>query len=232
LRILHLTRRGKFILAELEAGMGLAIHLRMTGWLSVVPTSHPLASGSHVRVRVMLDGGECLVFRDPRTFGRFWFGPRAALDALPALAKLGPDALSVDAATLLRQLRAHRGRLKPLLLNQSFLAGIGNIYADEALFRARLHPLASAARVSGKRAKDLHRAIRWTLNAAVRAGGTTIVDFRRPNGEPGLFQVRLRVYGREGLPCLRCGSSVKRIVVGQRGTWFCPRCQKRSAAPQ
>jgi formamidopyrimidine-DNA glycosylase len=141
--------------------------------------------------------------------------------------RLGPDPLVLDTAVFVRALRARRGRLKTLLLNQKFVAGIGNIYADEALFAARLHPLTEARRVNAKDAARLHRAIKRVLNAAIAAGGTTIADFVRPDGQTGWFQRKLRVYGRDGEACRRCGAAIKRIVVGQRGTWFCPRCQRK-----
>lgn len=227
LRVQRVFRRGKFIRMEMESGMSVAVHLRMTGWLGVLPAAG-LAGLPHVRVWLELDGGgEALVFRDIRTFGRVWCGPARVLDGLPALSRLGPEPLEIPAADFVRRLRLRRGRLKAVLLDQKFVAGIGNIYADESLFAARLHPLRQAGRVSAQRAAALHGAIRKILAAAIRAGGTSISDFRRPDGTEGWFQRRLRVYGREGEPCVRCRAPIRRIVVGQRGTWYCPRCQVR-----
>ena len=117
--------------------------------------------------------------------------------------------------------------MKALLLNQEFLAGIGNIYADEALFAARVHPLSLAAGVKKERAIALHAAIQTVLNAAIAAGGSSVENFLNTDGQPGWFQRELLAYGREGKPCSRCGSGIKRIVVGQRGTWFCPKCQRK-----
>jgi formamidopyrimidine-DNA glycosylase len=227
LRVQRVFRRGKFIRMELESGAGMAIHLRMTGWLGVVPAEQCAALG-HARVWFALDGGaDALLFRDTRTFGRIWCGPARDLNALPALARLGPEPLDISAEEFSRNLRARRGRLKALLLNQEFLAGVGNIYADEALFAARLHPLTDARRLNVDECARLHRAIQKVLNAGIRAGGTSVSDFRRPDGTPGFFQLELRAYGREGEPCSRCRAAIKRIVVAQRGTWFCSRCQKR-----
>jgi len=245
LRVERVFRRAKFIRIELESGMGMAIHLRMTGWLGILAaprirafskpqfqTPNPQSAirnpQSHIRVWFELDGGQdALVFRDIRTFGRVWCGSTPALDKLPAIAQLGAEPLELPTVEFARRLRSRRGRLKALLLNQKFLAGIGNIYADEALFAARLHPLADASQVSARAAAALHRSIKRILIAAIKAGGSSISDFRHPDGAPGWFQRKLRVYGREGRPCVRCGAAIKRIVMGQRGTWFCPRCQGR-----
>lgn len=228
-RILQVFRRGKFIRIELEAGLGMAIHLRMTGWLGILPSA--IRGGKyepHVRLRLSLDDGlDQLVFRDIRTFGRVWFGPSKTIDALKALAKLGPEPLEISADAFASRLRSRQGRLKALLLNQEFLAGVGNIYADESLFAACLHPLSRATGIKISRAHDLHAAIQSVLSAAIRAGGSSVDNFLAPDGQPGWFQRELRVYGRHGQGCSTCDTPIKRIVIGQRGTWFCPCCQKR-----
>ena len=210
--------------------MGLAIHLRMTGWLGILPSgARDPKRDPYIRVRLALDdGAEHLVFSDIRTFGRVWCGTRTALDGLKALAKLGPEPFEISNEDFVRRLKARKSRLKALLLNQEFLAGVGNIYADESLFGAGLHPLAnSAAKVSGPRAERLLRSIQDVLKAAIDAGGSSVENFKRPDGESGWFQRELRIYGRENEACVACGTAVKRIVVGQRGTWFCPKCQKK-----
>lgn len=231
-RIERLWRRGKFILADLSGGYGLALHLRMTGWLGVRRRLQLVSAGeSPLRVVLALDGAtgprqELLLFRDSRKFGRFWCAPRARLVALPELARLGPEALEITRAEFVQSLRGRRRQLKPLLLDQAFLAGLGNIYADESLYAARLHPLQQAARVSPAAAARLHRAIRRILRRAIAAGGTSIGDYFHPDGSPGWFQLQLKAYGREGQECPRCGARIRRISVGQRGTWYCPRCQR------
>jgi formamidopyrimidine-DNA glycosylase len=244
-RVQRVFRRGKFIRIDLDDGLGMAIHLRMTGWLGVLsdstpqlPTSPTLVrkyvaplgadAANYVRLRFELDGSnDHLVFRDIRTFGRVWCGKTEAIEKIKALSKLGPEPLEITPDEFADRLHARRGRLKTLLLNQEFLAGVGNIYADESLFAAKLHPLAQSSAIKRSRAKELLAAIQQILSDSIRAGGSSIDDFLNPDGEPGWFQRKLHVYGREGAPCPRCGTSIKRIVLGQRGTWFCPRCQKK-----
>jgi formamidopyrimidine-DNA glycosylase len=223
-------RRGKYILAECAGGYMLAVHLRMTGRL-LLRRRADLATRPErfVRVELALDGAgeDVLLFCDTRKFGRLWCGPRERILALRSLARLGPEPLEITAAEFAARLRARRGRLKSVLLDQTFLAGLGNIYADEALFGARLHPLRPAHRVPARAAARLHRAIQGVLRRALAAGGTTLRDYLRPDGSPGWFARKLRAYGREDEPCPRCHRPIRRIVVGQRGTWFCPSCQRR-----
>ena len=204
-------RHGKFLLLDL-GGETLAIHLGMTGRLL-----WDAAPGPYTRAEFLLDGG-VLLYDDVRQFGRIELADRAAA--------LGPDALSISEAGFLRRLAARRGRVKPLLLNQAFLSGLGNIYVDEALFRARLHPLARAERLGPVRARRLHRAIGEVLAAAIAAGGSSISDYVDSDGRAGAFQLEHRVYGKEGEPCVVCGAAIRRIVVAQRGTHYCPRCQR------
>jgi formamidopyrimidine-DNA glycosylase len=213
--ILAVRRRGKFILLELEGGI-CAIHLRMTGRLV---WNGP--EGPHTRAVFTLDSGR-LVLDDIRQFARVLAGP-----ALPEpVARLGPEPFDLTAAEFARRLRTRRGRLKPLLLDQGFLAGLGNIYADEALHRARIHPLQPASRLSVRRMEALHAAIVEVLEEAIAAGGSSISDYVDGAGREGAFQLFHRVYGREGEPCGQCGAEVRRIVAAQRGTHYCPRCQR------
>ncbi len=214
-RICRVFRRGKFLLLELEGGL-CAIHLRMTGRLVWQG-----AEGPHTRAVLELENGR-LVLDDIRQFARIHAGERAP----EAVSRLGPEPLELAAAEFRQRLSGRRGRIKPLLLDQRFLAGLGNIYADEALHRAGIHPLAPANRLGGRRAERLHRAIVDVLEEAIAAGGSSISDYVDGAGRQGSFQQRHRVYGREGLPCPGCGAAVRRIVVAQRGTWFCPRCQR------
>ena len=220
-RIERLERYGKYLLFRLRRegrASLLVVHLRMTGRLVVNG-----ASGAHTRARMVLDDGTAVVFQDARKFGRWQWS-----EELPArLAALGPDPLAIGPAEFAARLRSRRARLKALLLDQEFLRGLGNIYADEALFRARLHPLRTGAGVGPRKARDLHGAIQAILRAAIDAGGTSIRDYRDSRGEPGAFQGQIRIYGRAGEGCVTCGTPVRRVLVAQRSTHFCPRCQRR-----
>jgi len=142
------------------------------------------------------------------------------------LARLGPDAFEISAEEFAARLKDRRGSIKPLLLNQRFLRGLGNIYCDEALFRAGIHPLAVAARLSRARVGRLHAAIQEVLGEAIASGGSSISDYVDAEGRRGWFQMQHRVYGKEGEPCPSCGAPIRRIVVAQRGTHYCPRCQR------
>ena len=226
-RVLGVWRRAKYIVIDLErrgrpAGCLLG-HLRMTGRMHVEPRSAD--PGPYARVRLGLDGGEVFSFVDVRKFGRL----RHLADPDPVFAKLGPEPLGDEftAAWLRRALRARRRMLKPLLLDQGFLAGLGNIYVDESLHRARLHPLRRSDRVRPAAAGRLQAEIRATLEEAIEREGSSFDSFyRTPEGRPGSYQDQFRVYGRDGKPCLSCGSTIRKLVVGQRGTHFCPRCQR------
>jgi formamidopyrimidine-DNA glycosylase len=207
---------GKFIVVDLDRGV-LAVHLRMTGKLLADAAARPFT-----RAVLELDRGAVL-FDDVRKFGRMEWAAE-----LPAnVRRLGPDALRITPEEFAGRLRARRGAVKPLLLNQAFLAGLGNIYVDEALFRAGIHPLATAQSLSRTRALRLHGAMAEVLREAIAAGGSSISDYADAEGRAGAFQRFHRVYGRAGEPCVECGSPVKRIVVGQRGTHYCARCQRR-----
>ncbi len=214
-RIGAASRRGKFILLALDTGF-CAVHLRMTGrllWQGV--------QGPHTRAVFELDRGR-LLLDDIRRFARVYSG-----HALPEpVARLGPEPFDLTPEEFRHRLRSRRGRIKPLLLDQRFLAGLGNIYADEALHRARIHPLQPAARLSDKRAESLRAAIVTVLQEAISAGGSSISDYVDAAGRKGAFQLQHRVYGKQGQPCPVCGATVRRIVVAQRGAHFCPRCQR------
>jgi formamidopyrimidine-DNA glycosylase len=222
-RIACVGRRGKWVRIQLESGDVLLVHLRMTGRLLVEQTG--AEEDPYTRVLLVLDDGRELRFSNPRKFGRM----ALVADADEVVGDLGPEPLADDftAQRLAEMLSGRRGRLKPLLLKQRFLAGLGNIYADEVLWRARLHPLRTAGTLSAGEVARLHAAIRTVLGEAIAWRGTTLEDQRYvgPDGVPGEFAARLAAYGREGEPCLCCGTPMERIVVGQRGTCFCPRCQ-------
>ena len=210
-----LRRHGKFIVLELDRGV-LSIHLGMTGKLlmDAIP-------GPYTRALFELDEG-LLVYDDIRHFGRIEWSRH-----LPARVEaLGPDALTISLPEFLALMKRRKARIKPLLLNQAFLRGMGNIYTDEALFLARIHPRAIASRLSKPRATRLHGAMLDVLSAAIRLKGSSISDYVDAEGNKGSFQLHHQVYGREGQPCPICGTPIRRIVVGQRGTHYCPTCQR------
>ena len=217
-------RRGKWVVIALSGGDALLVHLRMTGRL-VLESGAACLDDRHLRVLLFLSGGRRLHFSDQRKFGRM------VLTAKPqeVLGGLGPEPLAEDFTPerLVDMLARRRGRIKPLLLNQRFLAGLGNIYTDEALWRAGIHPLRPANTLTPIEVRRLHRAIQSVTRAAIASGGTTLPDrsYRQADGRSGEFAARLAVYGRVGQPCPRCGTAIERITVGQRGTHLCPYCQ-------
>ncbi len=213
--IQQIRRRGKQIFLDLDDGL-LYVHLGMTGKL--LWGAEP---GKYTRAILMLDRG-VLLFDDVRQFGRFEYFAEAPV----FLDRSGPDALGISFEEFYSRLRKRSGSMKPLLLDQTFIGGVGNIYADEALFAARIHPLAKAGRLSKKRAEELYRSILETLKLAIEHRGSSISDYVDGWGEPGGYQQMHAVYGRTGEPCPRCGTPVRRIVLGQRGTHYCPRCQR------
>ncbi|HMF74824.1 MAG TPA: bifunctional DNA-formamidopyrimidine glycosylase/DNA-(apurinic or apyrimidinic site) lyase [Bryobacteraceae bacterium] len=208
-------RHGKQIFFELDRGI-LFIHLGMTGKLLI-----NAAPSKYARAIFHLDEG-ALFYDDVRQFGRVEF-----FTQMPSsLARVGPDALTIGFAEFFERLHRRGGHIKPLLLNQSFVGGVGNIYADEALFAARIHPRAAASRLSEKRVKELHGSLIKILQLAIHHRGSSISDYVDADGAPGSFQQQHNVYGRAGQPCPCCGSPIRRIVLGQRGTHYCPRCQR------
>jgi formamidopyrimidine-DNA glycosylase len=222
--VVDIARRGKFVTMLLDTGHTLLTHLRMTGQLLIQPAR---GDERYVRVRFGLDDGRRLVFSDTRKFGRMYLVD----DPLEVLGDLGPEPLATGFSSeyLAERLVGRRGRIKPLLLDQSFIAGLGNIYADEALWRAQIHPLRGAGTLTTNEVIRLHHGIVSVLVEAIEEGGTSLRDnqYRQPDGDAGAYQSLLAAYGRAGQSCLRCGTPVERIVVGQRGTHLCPRCQPR-----
>ncbi|MGH9638569.1 MAG: bifunctional DNA-formamidopyrimidine glycosylase/DNA-(apurinic or apyrimidinic site) lyase [Bryobacteraceae bacterium] len=214
-KVTGIRRRGKQIFIELDRGV-LYVHLGMTGKL--LWNAGP---GKYARAIVEFDEGT-LIYDDIRQFGRFQF-----FQKLPAALKSdAPDALSATFEEFRDRLRLHRRSIKPLLLDQSFLAGVGNIYADEALFAARIHPRSAAGRLSDMRARRLFDALGQVLRLAIEHGGSSISDYVDSNGNRGWFQQSHCVYGREGQPCLVCGTPIRRMVLAQRSAHYCPRCQR------
>jgi formamidopyrimidine-DNA glycosylase len=232
LSVLAVERRGKYVLVEMSDDVHLVFHRKMTGNLVVREPDAPLSP--HTHLSIFLDGGDGpsrepfrLDFVDARKFGRVYlFLDGADLDAFLA-ERLGPEPLEIAAADLRRLLAQRRGRLKALLLDQRFLAGIGNLYADEILWHARLHPERAADSLTPREAGRLHAAIQDVLAAAIERRGTSLSDYVDAEGAPGENQHHLQVYGRAGQPCTRpgCGRPITRLVIAQRGTWLCLRCQ-------
>ncbi len=222
-RVLGSDRRGKLLMLQLEGGAYLAVHLGMTGQL-IMAAHRPQADHVHVTI-AFDDGGESLYYRDVRRFGFLAFCPdRAALLAGP-LANMGPDALGMEAGLFVERLAGRRVPLKSLLLDQRVLAGVGNIYADEALHRAGLSPLARTAELQSADLLRLNDALQETLAESLARGGSSVKNFVDAQGRPGTFQHAHRVYRRTGQPCPACGASVEKIVLAGRSTHFCPNCQ-------
>jgi formamidopyrimidine-DNA glycosylase len=220
------VRRGKFLLIEAADAIGV-FHLGMSGRLLVAQddTVRP----PHTHLAAALTGGLELRFIDPRRFGLAIAMPASHAEIFRPLAELGPDALGDDCAAALDGRRGSRVAIRNVLLDQRVVAGIGNIYANEALYRARIRPATPMCQLGGRRIRRLSAAIRAVLEDAVRAGGTTLADggFLDGNGEAGDFAVSLEVYGRAGQPCRRCDTVIARRALGGRSTYFCPRCQQR-----
>ena len=225
-RIERLRRRAKYLLIDLEGGVTVVVHLGMSGRFTLVPEEEPRQPHEHVAL--YLDSGRRLRLRDPRRFGLMF---TRATNRLPAdrhfrhlgVEPLGPD---FDGAFLAAAARGRRAPVKNFLLDGRIVVGVGNIYASEALFRAGIHPRRSVARLSKVRWERLAESVRAVLRSAITQGGTTLNDFTDGAGEPGYFQVSLSVYDREGEPCPRCDGSVRRIVQGNRSTYYCPGCQR------
>jgi len=223
-RILRVGRRAKYLLLVLESGT-LLLHLGMSGNLRVVPATTPRLAHDHFDL--VLDSGLALRFNDPRRFGSLLY-TSGEPDGHPLLARLGPEPFSTafDAGYLYRITRGRRVAIKQLLMNSHLVVGVGNIYASEALFRARLRPGRAARSLARADAARLVRGVRTVLRQAIRSGGTTLRDYLGADGAPGYFRQRLYVYERRGKPCRRCGSPVRAMTQGQRSTYYCPTCQK------
>jgi formamidopyrimidine-DNA glycosylase len=229
-RAVAVERRGKYLVVRFESGRVLLIHLRMTGSL-LHAAADSLEDDPHRRAVVTLDDGSDVAYRDVRRFGT-WLLLEPG-EAEPYLtARVGDEPLDAlfTAARLGERLAGRRTSLKAALLDQRTLAGIGNIYADEALWRAKLNPLRPAASLDRAELRRLHRAIRAALEHGLARQGSTLRDYRLPDGSGGSMQDEFRVYGRGGEPCDRCGTPISRTHVAGRTTWFCPTCQPPQAA--
>jgi formamidopyrimidine-DNA glycosylase len=224
-RVERLARRGKYLVWDLSGDRHLMMHLRMTGGLLYDPELEP----PYTRVRFHLDDGHRLLYTDPRRFGTGHVLHGAAAREAYLASRLGIEPLTSEFTieNLRRIVRGRRAPVKAFLLDQRRIAGVGNIYADEALFRARIHPLRPAGRLTGPQIALLRDSVQDALRAGIDAKGASIDDFRHLDGARGSFQERFLVHRRAGEPCPRCGNPVRKIVVAGRGTYVCERCQPR-----
>ncbi len=223
-RVITITRRAKYLLWELESGI-LLTHLGMSGSLRVLDSNAP--PGKHDHVDIAFDNGRSIRYTDPRRFGAMlWIGGPA--DQHPLLRELGPEPLSdgFDGPALYNASRGRSVSVKEFIMNSHVVVGVGNIYASESLFRAGIRPTTRAGTLSLARCIRLAEAIKVTLAAAIRAGGSSLRDYVQASGELGYFQVEAFCYDREGLACRLCSGLIRQIRQGQRSTYYCPRCQK------
>ena len=231
-RFVEVRRHGKLMALRLEpapAGITAAhesfyllIHLGMTGQVLVCSPSQPVAP--HTHVFLALDDGREVRYTDPRRFGRMRVERESAMPGI--LTKLGLEPLEMTEAEFASRIGGRRAMIKALLLNQAVVRGLGNIYADESLYRARIHPKRIAAKLAKAEVRALFRAIRKILEEAIRLGGSSISDYVDSDGNPGTFQIRHRAYGREGKGCSRCSAKIRRVIVAGRSSYFCARCQR------
>jgi len=235
-------RYGKFMLLRLSpsrqqekgtengdaAPASLLVHLGMTGQLAPCPAAHPCAKHTHVWFR--LDDGRELRYTDPRRFGRMAYLTSALL--ADELTNFGADPLQVSAQEFAQRIGSRGSRIKALLLDQTVLRGVGNIYADESLWRAKIHPARQGAQLSKKQVATLRKVLQDVLQEAILARGSSISDFLDAEGQPGEYQRRHRAYGREGKRCFRCRATIRRVIVAGRSSYFCPQCQPAPRSPK
>ena len=228
-RVAAVERRGKYLIVRFVSGCSLLIHLRMTGSLRHAPAGK-LADDPYRRAVVRLDDGSDVAYRDVRRFGTWLVLGPGELE--PYLAqRLGPEPLGrLTARGLAARLERRRVPIKAALLDQRTLAGVGNIYADEALWYAQVHPLRPAGELDGDEVARVHRSVRRALRTGIERQGASLRDYALPDGATGTMQDDFRVYGRAGEPCDRCGTPIEKIRAAGRGTWYCPRCQPREGS--
>ena len=227
-RVTVVDRRGKYLIVRFESGRTLLVHLRMTGSFRTTAAGEALDEDPHRRAVLKLDNGSDIAYRDVRRFGTWELFEPGELEAHLA-GKLGPEPLgSLAARVLAQRLSVRRTSVKAALLDQRTIAGLGNIYVDEALWHARLHPLRPARDLGTNDVERLHRAVRKVLRLGIERQGASLRDYSTPSGEAGGMQHEFHAYGRGGDPCDRCGTPIAKTRVAGRGTWYCPQCQ---AAP-
>ena len=225
-KIIRIDRRGKYLLFRLSHQLTLVSHLRMEGKYMVHRTGDPIDKHDYV-IFHLTDGRE-LRYNDTRKFGRMWLIKNGEEKTVSGLGTLGPEPTASDLtfAYLKKIMNKSRGQIKPFLLNQSHIAGLGNIYTDEVLWMSKIHPKQKTNLISDAKIKRLRYNIIYEIQAAIKGHGTTVFTYRNAFGRSGSFQNHLHVYHREGKPCDRCGTPIKKIKVAQRGTHFCPHCQR------
>ena len=221
--IVNIRRRAKYLLIDVGDGE-IILHLGMSGKLRVIDADFPTINHDHIDI--VLGSGKCLRFNDPRRFGACLWQPKGAMHTL--LSKLGPEPLTDDFDTdrLVALSKGKKSPVKTFIMDNDVVVGVGNIYANEALFMSGIDPRRAAGRVSAKRYALLTAAIKEVLAKAIEQGGTTLKDFAQSDGNPGYFAQHLRVYGRAGQECEICSTEIKSVVIGQRNTFYCPNCQK------
>jgi formamidopyrimidine-DNA glycosylase len=225
--IAEVSRRGKYLLFSLDNGKTLAVHLRMTGRMLFSDDGRPKADKSTRAILTLSgrkQGRSYLSFSDTRRFGEWYLVRRP--EEVPLISKMGPEPLGIGRDEFAIKVKEKNRQIKALLLDQEFLGGIGNIYACEVLYRTGLHPKRKASRISISNIKRLRDNIQAVLKEAIRDGGSSVRNYRRPDGSEGWFALKLAVYGRAGSPCPRCGSTIKRTEISGRGTFYCPGCQR------
>jgi len=227
-RISSLSRRAKYILVHFEGGLILAIHLGMSGRVSIISEDAKYDIQKHDHMILTMNTGVRIAYNDPRRFGMVFLLQESELDTHAFFAHLGPEPLGNDfsAPYLMGVLKNKKTSIKQALLDQRVVVGVGNIYACEALYKSKINPEKQACRVKGQKAEELVKDIRIILKKAIKAGGSTLKDYRHADGELGYFQHNFTVYDRAGQGCQNCNKTIKRIVQGGRSTFYCPACQK------
>jgi formamidopyrimidine-DNA glycosylase len=225
-RINALERRAKYMLFDVTDGWVLVVHLRMTGRLFYRGAEIP--ADASAKLSFHFSGGDAMEYFDTRTLGTIYLIREKELSRIYGLSSLGPEPLSPEFTVdyMMKELAKRKGKIKSLLLNQCFIGGLGNIYVDESLSLAGIHPERKSGTLSGSEIERLHEAINQVIEKGISGGGTTLRDYRDGEGNRGTFQDELCVYGRKGLPCPVCGTAIVRTEVAGRGTHFCPRCQQ------
>lgn len=223
--ISNIGRRAKFLLIELDNGYTIISHLRMEGKYRVSADQNAIDKHSHAIFT--LDDGQMLIYNDVRKFGRMQLWPTDKPSENKSLKKLGPEPLAADFTfeNIKPRIMRHRKDIKTVLLDQSVMGGLGNIYVDEVLWQAKIHPETKADHLTDEEIKDIIKCSNSEIDMAIKSGGSTIRTYLDANGHKGNMQDRLKVYGKEGEPCPRCGTEIVKIKVGGRGTHFCPKCQ-------